>query len=99
MRLTEEQTVAIRRIVGEEAGDDCVVRVFGSRLDDAARGGDVDLLVQANHAVERPALLAARLSARLSRALRGRRVDVLLAAPNLAVLPIHTIAERDGVRL
>jgi predicted nucleotidyltransferase len=99
MRPTDEQADAIRRIVGEEAGADSVVRIFGSRLDDTARGGDVDLMVETIHPLNRPALTAARLSARLLRALHGRRVDVLLAAPNLAVLPIHAIAMQEGVRL
>jgi predicted nucleotidyltransferase len=99
MRLTAEQANTIRRIASEEAGDDIVVRLFGSRLDDAARGGDVDLLVRMPHPVDNPALLAARLSARLMRVLGGRRVDVLLAAPNLKTLPIHSLAEAEGVRL
>lgn len=92
MRLTVEQAETIRRIVREEAGSAVTVRLFGSRLDDAARGGDIDLLLQIPHAVERPALFGARIAAKLMRALHGRHVDVLLAAPNLKVLPIHEVA-------
>lgn len=44
------------------------VRVFGSRLDDAARGGDLDLMLELPEPVENPAILAARMSARVSRA-------------------------------
>jgi predicted nucleotidyltransferase len=44
MRLTFEQIATIRAIVAEFAGSDASVRLFGSRLDDAARGGDVVLL-------------------------------------------------------
>ena len=40
-------------------------------------------------AVDNPALIAAQLSARVSRAMHGLRVDVLLSAPNLMRLPIH----------
>lgn len=92
MRLTVEQTDIIRRVVREEAGDAVAVRLFGSRLDAAARGGDIDPLLQIPHAVERPALFGARIAAKLMRALHGRHVDVLLAAPNLKVLPIHELA-------
>ena len=99
MRLSADQANTIRRIVLEESGSEGVVRLFGSRLDDTARGGDIDLLVQLPRAIDNPALLAARLSARLTRALHGRRVDVLLSAPNLKKLPIHTIAASDGVAL
>lgn len=96
MRLTEEQIQAIRRFSAEIAGEQARVRVFGSRLDDAARGGDLDLLVELDEPVDNPALLAARLSARISRSMRGRKVDVLVCAPNLMRLPIHEAALKEG---
>ncbi|MDO9243624.1 MAG: nucleotidyltransferase domain-containing protein [Rhodocyclaceae bacterium] len=99
MRLTAEQKNTIRRITREEAGADADVCLFGSRLDDTARGGDVDLLVQASRPIDNPALFSARLSARLMRAMGGRRVDVLLSAPNLLTLPIHVLAAAEGMRL
>ena len=96
MRLSDEQTQAIREIAQEVAGDRSSVRVFGSRLDDAARGGDVDLLLELAESADNPALIAAKLSATVSRAMHGRKVDVLLIAPNLMRLPIHDIALREG---
>ena len=42
------------------------------------------------------ALRAARVSARVSRVLHGRKVDVVVSAPNLMRLPIHDIAQREG---
>lgn len=99
MRLEPEHIAAIRAIVAEQAGDDATVRLFGSRLDDGARGGDVDLLVEIPHAVDAPAPLAARIAGRVSRLLDGRKVDVVLWAPNLMTLPIHETARREGVQL
>ncbi len=96
MRLTDEQTQAIRRLTRELVGEHGSVRVFGSRLDDAARGGDIDLLMELTDIVDNPALIAAQVSARVSRAMHGRKVDVLLSAPNLMRLPIHDIAFREG---
>ena len=46
MRLTEEQAAIIRRTVREILGDDARVWLFGSRMDDDKRGGDVDLYVE-----------------------------------------------------
>lgn len=46
--------------------------------------------------VENPALIAARMAAQVSRAMRGRKIDVLLSAPNLKRLPIHDIAYKEG---
>ncbi len=96
MRLTQQQTIAIHDIVKQLAGADAEVRLFGSRTDDAARGGDVDLLLDSPRAVDNPAMLAARLSAKVSRLMGGRRVDVVIKAPNLAQLPIHEVALREG---
>ncbi len=99
MRLKPEQIERIRDIVHELVGYQAEVRLFGSRLDDTARGGDIDVFVCVPYAVEEPALLTARIAGRLSRALDGRKVDVVLAAPNLKVLPIHEAARREGVPL
>ena len=39
---------------------------------------------------------AAQMAARLSRIMDGRKVDVLLSAPNLLRLPIHDLAFKEG---
>ena len=46
MRLTPQETERIVATVRRHFGVDAGVAVYGSRLDDAARGGDVDLLVE-----------------------------------------------------
>ena len=99
MRLSPEQIALTRQIVQMLVGTQSRVWLFGSRVDDSLRGGDIDLLVDCDKLVNDPALLAARLSASLSRAMDGRKVDVIIRAPNLLALPIHTIAVEEGVQL
>lgn len=99
MRLNDSQIAAIRRITREQAGESATVRLFGSRLDDSAKGGDVDLLIELPDSVADPAPLSARIAGRISRELDNRKVDVVLAAPNLMTLPIHEIARREGCLL
>ena len=96
MRLSDNQINAIRQLAREHAGQNARVRVFGSRLDDAALGGDLDLMLELPEAVDNPALIAAKMAALVSRIMHGRKVDVLLSAPNLMRLPIHGIAFREG---
>jgi predicted nucleotidyltransferase len=96
MRLSPEQAQTIRQLAHEVVGSDARVRLFGSRLDDNARGGDVDLMLEVADPVLNPALIAARFSARVSRLLQGRRVDVLISAPNLGRFAIHDIAYDEG---
>ena len=73
--------------------------IFGSRANDQARGGDLDVLIKVPGSIDQPALKTARLSARISRLMNGRKVDVILRAEGLDHLPIHEIAERTGVPL
>lgn len=99
MRLTAAQVDAIRDGTARLAGRSARVWLFGSRVRDEARGGDVDLLLELDEAVAEPAQLSARLAALVSRAMYGRKVDVLIKAPNLKLLPIHAIALAEGIRL
>ena len=99
MRLTEEQTGIIRRTVREVLGDDARVWLFGSRMDDDKRGGDVDLYVESDDVIDMPALVIARLSARIPRGIHGRKVGIVLSAPNLGRFPIHESAKLEGIRL
>jgi predicted nucleotidyltransferase len=99
MRLTDEQIGLIKRATAEVFGEAARVRLFGSRVDDQKRGGDVDLLVQVDEPVDNSVWLAARLSATISRGMHGRRVDVLVQAPGIQEQPVHRIARAEGVVL
>lgn len=96
MRLTPAAISSIKKTVAIYAGDTSQVKLFGSRLDDSKKGGDIDLLVTLDHPVENPALLIAKLTAELIKAMNGRKVDVLLIAPNLTKKNIHDMAEKEG---
>ena len=96
MRLTDYQIQSILRLARQVAGSQVRVRVFGSRLDDTANGGDIDLMLELPEPANNPALMAAQMSAQRSRTMHGRKVDVLLSAPNLMRLPIHDIAFKKG---
>jgi predicted nucleotidyltransferase len=99
MRLSAQDAQCIRDTVGTVFGPQAHVWLFGSRTDPSARGGDIDLLVSVPHPVERPALLATQLAARLQMALGEQHIDIVLEAPNLQPLPIHRVAREQGVRL
>ena len=75
------------------------MKLFGARLEDQARGGDIDLLVEVPDPVDQAACLAARITASLQRALGDRKVDVLLVHPHTQPQPVHLEAQRQGVLL
>ena len=99
MRLTSSQIEMIRNTAQVVFGDLVRVTLFGSRVDDRSKGGDVDLMVEVSNIVDEPALMGARVASRVSRAMNGRKVDVILKAPNLKSQPIHEIAMRNGIIL
>ncbi len=99
MRLTSDQTHAIVSATRALAGNDARVWLFGSRLHDELRGGDIDLLVECAQPVARPVWLAAQITARLQRVLGDRRIDVLVIDPATVVEPVHRVACTEGIVL
>lgn len=99
MRLNENIREIIKSEVAVQLGPDTVVRLFGSRVDDTQRGGDIDLLVEPNlplaHRIQAECKLAARLFIRLG----GRKVDVLIKNPSMPLQLIHEQAITHGIIL
>lgn len=77
MRLTAQQIETIRSTALQVTGPGGSVWVYGSRLDDARRGGDLDLLVQSDPPID--LLQRARIKNALERQL-NMPVDVLATA-------------------
>lgn len=94
MRLSDEQIAIIRQVVHAVAGENAHILVFGSRLDDSRRGGDVDLLLETGHKLG--VLDRAAIKMRLERQL-GLPVDVLACIRGKAITPFQRIARETGV--
>ena len=99
MRISNEHRDALRQHFRAALGDSCEVLVFGSRLNDAARGGDVDLLVRSYEPLQRKEWLASMLAVQAERLLGGRQVDVLLVDPQTPLQAVHKVALDTGVAL
>lgn len=99
MRLSPDQCRLIKQLTSELVGAEARVWLFGSRADDAARGGDIDLLVQAPRPLAERFDTEIRLGARLERALGGQRVDLLLVDPLTPLQAVHRAALATGVGL
>lgn len=98
MRLDSRGIAAIRQAGREVFGADASVRAFGSRVDDRARGGDLDLFIEV---APGRATLEAEIAFRdrIEPTLDGLRVDVVLHERDRPLTPIARIAPRDGVML
>ena len=100
MRLTIKQIEAIRQETERFFGPAAQVWLFGSRVDDTAKGGDVDLYVRAPSG-DADELASARFAflARLKRRMGDRKIDLVLQREGGDALPIYELARQQGVRL
>jgi predicted nucleotidyltransferase len=95
MRLTEDEQTLIKHTIASAFGNDACIWLFGSRIDDNKRGGDVDLYVES--------AITDTYSARLQalHALENALpypVDLVVNEPGRD-LPVYRIARTRGVRL
>lgn len=99
MRLTLEQRRIIRERIQIALGADARSYLFGSRVRDDARGGDIDLYIEVDRPLGNIAASASRVAAELQQALGDQRIDVLIADPKTTRQPIHDNARASGVAL
>ena len=99
MRLTQEQINAIRISVNEVFGLGSQVWLFGSRVDERRRGGDIDLLVRPAATHIRPSLASKiRFLNKLERRIGERKVDVVVEVDDDS-RPIVRVAHETEVLL
>lgn len=76
MRLQAKEIQIIIRIAKEIYGEGVKVYLFGSRLDDNKRGGDIDLLIR-TEGEKQGVLTRIRLISRLKQYLGDQKIDVV----------------------
>jgi len=99
MRLSPETCRVIKESVAEVFGPNATVRVFGSRANDEARGGDIDLLVECGEPVQDKLKKTLALTARLQRRLGDQQIDIIAVDPETKPQSVHEVARRTGVPL
>lgn len=96
MRLTQEQICLITDIVSRRVGGEAAVYLFGSRTDDNAKGGDVDLLIE----TDAPLSLIDRAEITMElETLLGLPVDILSQVRSAEPTPFQRIARARAARL
>jgi len=99
VRLRADEIRIIREEVERAFGAQACVRLFGSRVDDNARGGDIDLYIEADGT---PAELLDRelwLHARLQRRLGEQRIDLIVHGRDAPLRAVDRHARETGQAL
>lgn len=100
MRLTPFQQQTICQNARHYFGDMTHVWLFGSRIDDTKRGGDIDLYIEPeNQDVSLLALAKLQFLRALHSKLGEQKIDVVLRSANAKSLPIYQIAKETGIEL
>ncbi len=101
MRLTTQERQIIKSSVKEVMGSQANVWLFGSRVDDTKRGGDIDLFVEVD--LQNPldrVQKKSRLWAKLQQQLGEQRIDIILASiKSTEQRRIEQVAKESGVCL
>jgi predicted nucleotidyltransferase len=93
MRLANEEQSVINEII-HKADADALIYLFGSRVDDAAKGGDIDLLVLSKRI---NLMMKLDILAQLHQKLGERRIDIAVYPDTTR--PFPRMAIQEGVRL
>jgi predicted nucleotidyltransferase len=99
MRLSSSQAKTIKDTVTRVVDSGARVWLFGSRLDDALRGGDIDLYVETDQVMPNRIETLCRLEGALIMALGDRKLDILMKDARTRDAPIFRIAREQGVLL
>lgn len=96
MRLTKQQTVIITQTVSRLAGTGALVHLFGSRLNDQAKGGDIDLFIESDSPLS--LIHRAKIKMELESQL-GLPVDIVSKTRDTVATPFQTIAQSNSAQL
>jgi len=105
MRLSTDQIQAILQAATAVFGQGTSVWLFGSRVDDAKKGGDIDLLVcpqmhtASDSSVRQQGFMQKiKMLTLLERHLGERKIDLIVEQPQ-DIRPIVEVAHRTGIKL
>jgi predicted nucleotidyltransferase len=99
MRLTPAQIDTIKNAAKAVLGDGAQVTLFGSRVDDSLKGGDIDLLLELDTPVPNKPQAIGQIYARLIRQLGDQKIDILIKDANAQQAAVFDIAQQTGIRL
>jgi len=100
MRLSHNEINEIKAVTYLIFGANALVTLFGSRIDDSKKGGDIDLLIKCNETISRDELYALKLKflVQLKKRIGDQKIDVLIDGGQQSN-PIFITIANEGILL
>ena len=97
MRLSEAERKAIKDCAAEVFGSQAEVRLFGSRVDDSALGGDIDLYIETDSDISHRD--EARFIDRVAERIGDQKIDIVVHVRGSDPSLIERTAQSTSVAL
>ncbi len=98
MRLSTEEIQHIKAVAQTLWGDELKIWLFGSRVDDTQKVGDIDLYIDISKKIT-PNSHSSRYIALLQQKIGEQKIDVLITDSTMHLQDIHLIAKQTGILL
>jgi len=97
MRLKETCKVQIIELAKLYFGNDIKLYLFGSRVDDNKKGGDIDLFLESDHPIDLE--MQIKFLSAIQKNVTERKIDLVVKTPFDAYKPIFDAAKNQGILL
>lgn len=98
MRITSIEKTIIKSSVQKHFGGNAAVYLFGSRVDNDKKGGDIDLYITTDMPTSEIIREKIGLLVDMEKGLGEQKIDVVINN-HTKQKPIYEIAEKEGVKL
>ncbi len=98
MRLSKEQIAVLIDEARHFFGDNAKIWLFGSRVDDHKKGGDIDLYIETD---KESGIVAAKLEmlGAIYNTFGEQKIDILVRKRSQPCSPMHEVAKSSGKEL
>ena len=99
MRLSKQEIAFINQLGKLHFGDDAAIYLFGSRVDDSKKGGDIDLYIETSLSADKAFKAKIKFLTDLELQIGEQKIDVVIKNNDREPQLIHKVAKETGVRL
>ncbi len=97
MRISKEDITKIKQVASEIYGDNAEIWLFGSRIDDNKKGGDIDLFIETLHQASFDDKI--KFLVKIERLGIERKIDLVVKSANAKHKTIFDSAKQTGIKL